>query len=48
MSFDLFVILILVAVWASLPLCLVISTKTFGDDLGHDPHAHGDGDSKES
>ena len=38
MDFDLFVIILLIAVWASLPLSLVISTKDFGDSLADDGH----------
>ena len=40
MSFELFVVLSLVIVWGSLPLCLVISTKAFDDEIGEDGHPH--------
>ncbi len=40
MSFEVFVTLILVAVWASLPVSLIIATRDFGDALGDDEHHH--------
>ena len=40
MSFELFVVLILVLVWASLPLSLVISTRDYGDELADSEHDH--------
>ncbi len=38
MSFEVFVTIVLVAVWASLPVSLIIATRSFDDEIADEPH----------
>tara|TARA_R110002049_G_scaffold181790_10_gene349249 strand:- start:324 stop:443 length:120 start_codon:yes stop_codon:yes gene_type:complete len=38
MSFEVFVTLVLVVIWASLPVSLIIATRDFDDEIADDGH----------
>ena len=40
MSFQVFIAITLVGIWALLPLSLVIALKDFDDEAMSDPHEH--------
>lgn len=40
MSFEVFVTIVLVVIWASLPVSLIIATRDFDDALADDDHHH--------
>jgi len=40
MSFEVFVTIVLVVIWASLPVSLIIATRDFDDAIAEDDHHH--------